>query len=122
MIPRDVEPSMSFFSISRWRPVHLFLSWLTYWVALLAVTLGPAIPPILRATAANAKGEIAANMGNGVLSMVVKESGRTTWSGSTHLLTAALWLAVPPLVLWALWVMSRGAAPHETVRSDRTVA
>lgn len=113
---------MSLFSISRWRPVHLFFSWLIYWVALLAVTLGPAIPHILRATAANAKGEIAANMANGVLSMVVKESGRTTWSGSTHLLTAALWLAVPPLVLWALWVMSRGAAPRDAVRSDRTVA
>jgi hypothetical protein len=113
---------MSLFSISRWRPAHLFLSWVIYWVALFAVTLGPAIPPILRATAANAKGEIAANMANGVLSMVVKESGRTTWSGSTHLLTAALWLAVPPLVLWVLWLISRSGTPRDAVRSGRTVA
>lgn len=53
--------------------------------------------------------------------MIVKESGRTTWSGSTHLLAAALWLAVPPLVLWVLWLFARGTRARESVRTGRSV-
>jgi hypothetical protein len=108
---------MSLFSLSRWRSGHLFLSWVVYWVALLAVTLGPAVPPILRATASHAKGEVSGSFSDSVLSLIVKENGRVTWSGSTHVLTAALWLAVPPLILWAIWLMSRTAA-REPVRSS----
>jgi hypothetical protein len=110
---------MSFFSISRWRPAHLLLSWLIYWVALLAVTIGPALPPILRATRANAKGEIAASISDGVVNLIIKETGRVTWTGSTHLLTAALWLAVPPLILWAIWMVGRGVAMREAVGAGR---
>lgn len=110
---------MSFFSLSRWRPGHLLLSWSAYWITLLAVTLGPAVPAILRATATNAKGEISANFGDWVLSLTVKQSGQTTWSGSVHVLTAALWLAVPPLILWVLWVLMRGGATREAVGVGR---
>jgi hypothetical protein len=99
---------MSLFSLSRWRPVHLLASWVAYWVALLLVTLGPAIPAVLRATRSGGHGEVSANFGNGVLSFVVKEAGRTTFSGSVPMLTAALWLAVPPLVIWTLWLYARG--------------
>src|SRR5690242_2939686 len=106
---------MSFFSISRWRPAHLFISWLVYWLALLVVTIGPAVPAIVRATRANVKGEVGANIGDGGLSLIVKQSGVTTWSGSCHLLTAALWLAIPPLVLWAIWMASRRAPAQEPV-------
>jgi hypothetical protein len=110
---------MSLLSLSRWRPAHLFLSWAIYWIALLAVTIGPAIPPIIRATAPNAKGQISASFGDSGVSLIVKEFERVTWSGSVHLLTAALWLAVPPLVLWALWMMARGAQTREVVRAGR---
>jgi hypothetical protein len=113
---------MSLFSLSRWRSGYLLLSWVIYWILLFAVTLGPAVPPILRATAANAKGEVNASMGDSLLSLIVKENGRVTWSGSTHPLTAALWLAVPPLILWAIWVFSRSAATREPVRSTGTRA
>lgn len=100
---------MSLFSLSRWRPVHLLASWVAYWVALLAVTLGPAIPAILRATRPDGHGEISASFGSGVLSLVVKEAGRTTFSGSVPTLVAALWLGIPPLVIWGLWLYARGA-------------
>lgn len=116
---RDFDRSMSFFSLSRWRPAHLFLSWLVYWVALVAVTLGPAVPAILRATAPRAKGEISASFGDSALSLIVKQSGQITWSGSVHTLTAVLWVAVPPLILWALWVAGRGAATREPVGASR---
>ena len=109
---------MSVFSLSRWRPAHLFVSWAVYWIALLAATLGPAVPAILRATAPNAKGEIAANLGGSILSLVVKQSGQVTWSGSVHVLTAVLWFAIPPLLIWALWVGARGSASREPARAE----
>lgn len=110
---------MSLFSISRWRPAHLFLSWIVYWVALLLFTLGPAVPSVIRATGTKGKGEISASFGDGVLSLVVKQAGQVTWSGSVHTLTAVLWLALPPLLLWALWVATRGSAQSETVGAAR---
>lgn len=110
---------MSFFSISRWRPAHLFISWLIYWIALIVATIGPAVPAIIRATGEKAHGQISANVGDGGLSLIVKQSGVTTWSGSCHLLTAALWLAVPPLLLWVLWLASRRAPAHEPVGARR---
>jgi hypothetical protein len=113
--------TMSLFSLSRWRPQHLFLSWVGYWVALLAVTLGPAVPAILRATgSAPGKGEISFNFADGIFSLVVKQAGQVLWTGSVHFLAAALWIAVPPMVLWLLWLRARsGAAPREasTVRT-----
>lgn len=110
---------MSLFSLARWRPAHLFLSWLAYWIVLVAVALGPAVPAILRATAPKAKGEISATVGDSLLSLIVKQSGQITWSESVHVLTAALWLAVPPLVIWALWVAARGSATREPVGASR---
>ena len=101
---------MSF--LSRWRPYQLLLSWVAYWIALLAVTLGPAVPAILSATRDGAHGEINASFSDTALSFTVKELGRLTWSGSVHLLTAALWVAVPPLLLWLLWIRSRSGAPR----------
>lgn len=107
---------MSF--LSRWRPYQLLLAWSAYWIVLLAVTFGPAIPAILRATRAPAnKGEINASFDNSVWSLTVKVMGQVTWTGSVHFLTAALWLAVPPLVLWLLWLRSRSNALRSPARA-----
>lgn len=108
---------MSF--LSRWRPYHLLLAWTGYWVLLLIAALGPALPAILRATrGAGNHGEINASFGDAGLSFVVKEMGRVTWSGSIHLLPAALWIALPPLALWMLWLRarSREKPPYEAAR------
>ena len=103
---------MSF--LSRWRPYQLLLAWSAYWVVLLAATLGPAFPAILRATGAEGNhGEINASFSNTVVSFTVKEMGRVTWSGSVHFLTAALWIALPPLALWVLWLRARSDATRE---------
>jgi hypothetical protein len=97
--------------LARWRPYHLLLAWGTYWIVLLAFAVGPAIPAILRATRSEDNhGEISASFSNTVLNFVVREMGQITWTGSVHLLAAALWVAVPPLVLWALWLRARGSA------------
>lgn len=113
---------MSLLSLSRWRPRHLFLAWTAYWIALLLVTIGPAVPAILRATgSAPGKGEISANFADGVFSLIVKQSGQVLWSGSVHFLTAALWLALPPLVLWLLWLRARSGAVAGEARTTNTV-
>ena len=112
---------MSLFSLSRWRPQHLFLSWAGYWIALLAVTLGPAVPAILRATgSAPGKGEITANFSDGVFSLIVKEAGQVLWTGSVHFLTAALWIALPPMVLWLLWLRARSGSVAREASTVRT--
>jgi hypothetical protein len=103
---------MSF--LSRWRPYQLLLAWTAYWVVLLAATLGPALPAILRATNAGGNhGEINASFSSTVLSFTVKEMGQITWTGSVHFLTAALWVAIPPLVLWVLWLRARSETARE---------
>jgi len=92
---------------ARWRPRHLFISWMVYWVALVCAGLGPAVPALWRATRPGTRGEISANYGDGLLSLTVQQAGQTTWSGSVSMLTAALWFAIPPLLLWVLWLVSR---------------
>jgi hypothetical protein len=111
---------MSF--LSRWRPYQLLGAWVAYWIILLAVTLGPAVPAVLHATRAPGNhGEINASVSDSVLSLTVKEMGRVTWTGSVHFLVAALWLAVPPLLLWLLWMRARtGAARAGDPRVVRT--
>ena len=101
---------MSFLTLSRWRPVHLLVGWGAYWTALLIAALGPALPAILSATRDETHGEINASFGNSVLSLTVKELGKVTWSGSVHVFTAALWIGIPPLVLWLLWLRARSGA------------
>lgn len=107
-----VSPSatMSFLSLSRWRPTHLLVGWGAYWAGLLIVALGPAIPAILSATRDGSRGEVNASFGNSVFSLTVKELGKVTWSGSVHAFTAALWIGIPPLVLWLLWLRARSGA------------
>jgi hypothetical protein len=113
--------TMSLFSLSRWRPQHLLLSWVAYWTALLAVTFGPAVPAILRATgAAPGKGEISFNFADGIFSLVVKQAGQVLWTGSVHFLTAALWIAVPPMVLWLLWLRARSGSVTTEASTVRT--
>ncbi|HEV7992646.1 MAG TPA: hypothetical protein VGP25_12530 [Gemmatimonadaceae bacterium] len=105
------------FSLSRWRPRHLFLAWIAYWIVLLAASLGTAVRHALIAVAApEGHGSIGVSMNDGVLSLLVK-SDTLTYTTSASLLSIALWIAGPPLLLWALWVATRThpAAARERV-------
>ena len=54
-----------FLAISRWRPKHLLISWVAWWVALIVFMLGKVIVPLQRAThAAPGQGSIAAGFGD----------------------------------------------------------
>jgi len=85
--------------------------WSTYWTLLAALTLGPLALAILRATSGPEGGRggssVTGNFSSTVLSAVVTRQGQVTYSASVHLLTAALWIAGPPLLVW-LGVMFAG--------------
>lgn len=97
--------------LHRWGPRGLFASWIAYWIILAAVKLGPAITAIWRATHTGPdQSSVSFNFNGAVFDLLVKTGGRTTWSGSAHLLVIAAWLAVPPLLLWLIWVTQRTRA------------
>jgi hypothetical protein len=97
------------FSIGRWKPRHLLGAWIAYWVGLAAVTLGPAIAAMVRVLGGeDGKGSISLGFENAIAHLTVMQGAATMWTGTAHLLTIALWIAVPPLVLWTIWMAARG--------------
>ncbi|HEU4629769.1 MAG TPA: hypothetical protein VFS08_08475 [Gemmatimonadaceae bacterium] len=107
------------FTLGRWRPRHLLLAWGGYWLTLALVVLGrPALLGWRLTHGSDTHGTISAGFENAVVRLTIVEDGLTRWSGSTHLLTMALWLTVPPLLLWLVWLLLQrrphGARPEGT--------
>jgi hypothetical protein len=100
---------MRFFSFKRWRVRELLLSWIVYWVVLIAVRFGPAALAMWRATRvpSSETGNISVNVGNKAISLIVSVNGRATYSGSIHPIALALLVAGPPLVAWIAWAATR---------------
>lgn len=98
-------------SIRQWRSRHLLRAWLAYWVTLTGVALGPAIAAIARVSGPSGKGSASAGFGDGGFNLVVTNANGPTWSGSASLTSIAFWLAGPPLVMWAIWLLTRPARP-----------
>jgi hypothetical protein len=92
-------------SFRRWRPSYLLLAWSAYWLGLVLIKLSPAIAAGWRLSQqAHGQGSANAGFANGMLSATITDSGRTTWAGSISVLTLALLVAVPPLLLWLVWL------------------
>jgi hypothetical protein len=103
--------------LSQWKPRKLFAAWGLYWIGLIGVTLGRAIEPIMRATSGkNGTGSIGLSFDNSVFVLKVQKFGTTIYTGSADLLTIALWVAVPPLILFLLWL--RAAAKHRALPAE----
>jgi hypothetical protein len=99
-------------SLSRWKPGQLLLSWGAYWAGLVAVKLGPAILEMWRVTRLpEGHGVINATFGNDGFNLSVVEDGVTTLATSASLSSILLWVLVPPIVLWALWLLARVRQP-----------
>lgn len=110
----------------QFRVRNLLLAWSGYWLALIAVGLRPAIAAIWRlAHAPPGHGKIDAGISDAAgMHATVIQDGITTYSGSVSMLTVVLLLALPPLVMWAVFLL---AAPRtinagESAPGDRTVA
>lgn len=88
----------------------LLATWGTYWAALVVFALGPMALAILRATTAPSDHKNSVNLafGNGVFDVKVVYEGQTTYTSSVHFLTAALWIAGPPLIAWLIFAFGAG--------------
>ena len=92
------------FSLRRWRPSQLLLAWSVYWIGLALVTLGPAIAALWRLSQFAEHGNANVALNNGLLSATIVDGTRTVWSGSITILNLALFVAIPPLLLWLIWL------------------
>ena len=97
------------------------MSWGVYWVGLLAVTLGPAVPAVLRATSGDNQGSMSASLGD-VLQLIVAEKGTTIWSLTASVSEVGWWVLGPPLLLWAGWLMRRRRGRDEAVAAPEKFA
>ena len=89
----------------RWRPGHLLLAWIVYWLALVGVTLGPALALAWRLSRPGMHGRVSAGFDDRMLHLTVENGLRTVWTGAASVSTVALWLAGPPLLLWIVWLV-----------------
>jgi hypothetical protein len=91
----------------RFRVRNLLLSWTAYWLALVVVGLSPAIIAIQRlASLGPGRGNVNAGVSDTGMYATVIQDGVTTYNGSISLLTVALLVALPPLVMWAVFVLA----------------
>lgn len=91
-----------------WRARHLLGAWIAYWAALLAVTLGPGVLAVQRIKGAPKNtSRVNFGLGDQGLQGDIVSYGQTLWSVHAGLGEVVLWLVVPPLLLWVLWLALR---------------
>lgn len=98
------------FGLQRWRAGSLLTAWIAYWVALVGVTVGPGLLRGWRLTRVpGSHGTMSASFDDGRLLFHVNDTAGAAgaWSFGTSLTTAIAWIAIPPLALWLLWLVSR---------------
>ena len=93
--------------LSRWRPAHLLLSWCAYWIALPFLWLAPALPTLYRMSKPDAHGNANLSFGDQGFSFTIQEAGRVVHQQSASLMMVGFAVALPPLLLWALWLRAQ---------------
>lgn len=98
------------FRLDRWKVGALLGTWVGYWVALVGVSLGPGIVAAWRLThQSGSRGSMFASVDNGRLLINVNDVAIASgvWHFNAAIATVLAWIAVPPLALWLLWLVSR---------------
>jgi hypothetical protein len=97
------------FGIQRWKAGTLLATWVAYWAALVGVTIGPGLLKAWQLThAPGSHGNASASFDDGKLLFNVNDTaGVGSWSFHTSMAAAVAWIAIPPLALWVLWLVSR---------------
>jgi hypothetical protein len=89
-----------------WRPRNLLVAWSAYWVGLILVKLSPAIAAGWRLSRQpQVHGDAGVSFGDGGIGAHIAQAGQTTWAGSVSFLSLVLLIAIPPLVLWFIWLI-----------------
>jgi hypothetical protein len=95
-------------SLTRFRPLHLVLASVVYWVALAAVKLGTGIAQaweVSRLPPGHAT--MSAGLTNLLLRVGIERDGATVWTGSASLGAIIGWVVGPPLLLALTWRWAR---------------
>ena len=94
--------------IGRWRPHHLLGAWAAYWLGLFAVKLGGAAQAALHVTNLEkpAVGAMSLSFEDDLFTLLMTDTGRTVWQGTAPFSEIALWIAGPPLAIWAVWLLA----------------
>lgn len=98
------------FGLQRWKAGSLLTAWVAYWVALIGVSIGPGLLKAWRLTRQpGSHGTMSASFDDGRLLLDVhdKAAASGAWTFNTSMATAIAWIAIPPLALWVLWLVSR---------------
>ena len=95
------------FSIRRMGVGHLLGAWGAYWVGLAGVTLGPFAKWAWELSRPHQHGSANLSIGNAGVTLTALKDNITVYSGVAPLSQVALWIAVPPLLLWLAWLALR---------------
>ncbi len=94
--------------------IPLISGWTVYWVGLAAATLSTPARLLWRiARGPTGESTVSAGLNNGVLDASVAQRGEVLWSGDISVIALTLWIAGPPLLMWAVWLYSRTRSIEE---------
>jgi hypothetical protein len=110
-------------SIRSWNVRHLVSASVAYWAGLAAVAFAPfSIAAASLAHLSGNRGTATASFGNAGVTLTALKDGVTVYAGTASLLQIALWIAVPPLALWLVWLaMRRSRADAAALRASLSV-
>jgi hypothetical protein len=80
----------------------------------------PAIAALWRLTRPDAHGSANVSFTNDILSATVADGAKTVWTGSISFLSLALLVAVPPLLLWLVWLAGSARTNNATAIAQET--
>jgi hypothetical protein len=101
-------------SFNRWRPSHLLGAWVVYWLGLAAVSVRDVVSAGFRATQSG--GSITGGLSNSELGITVAQQAGETVKWAVPVSAVSAWVVIPPMVLWAVWLVSRKRAAADERR------
>jgi hypothetical protein len=104
------------FSIRRLGVGHLLGSWALYWAGLAGITLGPFARWAWNLSRMPGEhGSANLSIGDAGVTLTALKDNVTVYSGVAALSQVALWITVPPLLLWLAWLALRPSRESESL-------
>ena len=93
------------FSLRNWRPAHVMAAWVAWWCGVVAVSMGDVVVAGIRAGIEG--GSITGGIGDDGLGITAVTKAGETVAMHALISTLMLTMIVPPLALWAAWLVQR---------------
>jgi hypothetical protein len=113
---------MTLFRLREWGPRHLLAAWGVWWVTIIGVAAQRAFGPLRAAAGApEGTGNVSFGFGDGELFLQALREGRELYKWSMPLTSVVLWLALPPLAMWLVWLLTRDRTPPSAAPGERAL-